>query len=155
MQRRWSALLCLAFGVSACDQPVSPSYTPPPSVVTPPTPVPPAVPAQPPVVPGVAPPGGTYEFIDTGLKVMNYTRASRFVLGDDGRFELQYDGIGKYRGTYTFSQTTNSLSFSWEGWSAAGAWGATGSIKDDVLTVRFNIIMQLSDFEDASYRRVP
>jgi hypothetical protein len=144
--------VCLALAVSACEQPVSPLRTPSPSVDVAP---PPVTPAQPPIVPGVVAPGGTYEFIDTGRKVMNYTRGSRFVLGDDGRFELQYEGLGQYRGTYTYSQDANSLTFSWEGWSVAGPWGASGTIKDDVLAVSFNIIMQLSDFEDASYRRVP
>jgi hypothetical protein len=106
-------------------------------------------------VPGVVAPGGTYVFIDTGRKVTPYTGASRFVLGDDRRFALQYEGLSDYRGTYTYSPTTNTVTFAWEGSSVAGPWGATGSIKDDVLTVSFNLVMLLSDFEDASYRRVP
>lgn len=155
MLTKWSVLLCLALAVSSCDQPLAPSYTPSGSVVTPFVPEPPIAPTQAPVVPGVVPPAGTYGFIDTGLNVLPYTRASRFVLGDDGRFELRYEGIGHYRGAYAYSRETDSITFRWEGWSVAGPWGATGSIKDDVLTVSFNIIMQLSDFEDASYKRIP
>jgi hypothetical protein len=47
------------------------------------------------------------------------------------------------------------ITFDWEGWSAAGPWGATGSIRGDSLTVEFNLIMQLTDFEDAVYALVP
>jgi hypothetical protein len=46
------------------------------------------------------------------------------------------------------------ITFAWEGWSVAGPWGATGSITDDSLSVRYNVIMQLSDFEDGVYLRV-
>jgi hypothetical protein len=47
------------------------------------------------------------------------------------------------------------ITFDWEGWSAAGPWGATGSIRGDSLTVEYNLIMQLTDFEDAVYALVP
>jgi hypothetical protein len=47
------------------------------------------------------------------------------------------------------------ITFEWEGWSVAGPWGATGTITDGVLTVKYNLIMQLSDFEDAAYRLTP
>jgi hypothetical protein len=142
--------LVLAGLISACSSsPVSPLPATP-SVTLPPAPAPS------PVVPGSAAPAGTYVFSDTGLPVAFYTRESRFVLGDDGRFALQYTGLGKeYRGTYIRSESTGLITFVWEGSSAAGPWEATGSLKDDVLTVFFNIIMQLSDFESANYRRAP
>ena len=120
-----------------------------------PTPSPSPSPSPPPIVPGVAPPAGTYVFTDTGVKVASYTQRSRFVLGDDGRFALQYEGLAEYRGTYSYAEATGTITFGWEGWSTAGPWGATGAVRDDVLTVSFNIVMQLSDFENASYKRVP
>jgi len=33
--------------------------------------------------------------------------------------------------------------------------GGDGRHKDEILTVSFNLMMQLREFEDASYRRVP
>ena len=80
---------------------------------------------------------------------MWYTAASRFVLFDDGTFMLQYPHV-VYRGTYT--QDGSALVFSWEGWSSAGPWAATGSLVEDSLTVRYNVVMTLSDFENAVYK---
>ena len=149
--------LCLAAGLAvgliACDQPVMPLPASAPSSQSPAPPSPPVTSARPPIVPGVEPPGGTYQF-DTAVNVRPYTQQSRFVLGDDGRFALQYDCC-EYRGTYTYSQATGIITFEWEGWSIAGPWGATGSLTGDLLSVSFNLVMQLSDFEDAKYRRVP
>jgi hypothetical protein len=86
--------------------------------------------------------------------VRDYTKKSRFVLYDDGGFALQYGGnIPDYRGGY---KTTNgAIVFEWEGSSTAGSWGATGTLKGSVLTVQYNLIMQLSDFEDAVYALTP
>jgi hypothetical protein len=83
--------------------------------------------------------------------LQDYTRASQFVLYDDGTFVLQYPQ-GSYRGTY--QEAGGNIVFSWEGWSAAGPWGATGTLVGARLTVRYNIIMQLTDFEDAVYTLV-
>jgi hypothetical protein len=55
----------------------------------------------------------------------------------------------EYRGRYTGQN--RDIRFEWEGWSTAGPWEATGLLGDRTLTVRFNIVMQLSDFEDAVY----
>ena len=41
------------------------------------------------------------------------------------------------------------IKFEWEGWSVAGPWGATGTLKGDSLTVHYNEIMRHTDFEDA------
>jgi hypothetical protein len=81
--------------------------------------------------------------------VHDYTRNSRFVLYDNGGFVLQFVGRGEYRGGYT--EANGVITFEWEGWSAAGPWGATGLLSDDRLSVRYNIIMGLTDFEDAVY----
>jgi hypothetical protein len=39
------------------------------------------------------------------------------------------------------------------GWSSAGPWGAAGTLGGNSLTVRYNLIMQMTDFEDAIYVR--
>lgn len=84
----------------------------------------------------------------------SYTLASYFVLYDSGAFALVFPTIGvDYRGTYT--QVDGVVTFTWEGWSTAGPWGATGMLADGTLSVRYNIIMQLSDFEDAVYTLLP
>ncbi len=95
-------------------------------------------------------PARVYTFVDAPANVADYTRASRFVLYEDGSFALQY-GRGEYRGTYT--EANALIVFQWEGGSAAGPWGATGSLSGDRLSVRYNIIMLLTDFEDAVYAR--
>jgi hypothetical protein len=87
-------------------------------------------------------------------QVSDYTKQSRFVLYDDGAFVLQYVSLrGEYRGDYTGSNGV--ITFEWEGWSSAGPWGATGALKDGSLTLHYNVIMQLTDFEDAVYRLTP
>jgi hypothetical protein len=47
------------------------------------------------------------------------------------------------------------LVFHYNAWSAAGALGARGTLRGDTLLLRYNIIMQLTDFEDGVYVRVP
>lgn len=77
---------------------------------------------------------------------------SRYVLYDDGTFALQYSRANlEYRGTY--HEASGRITFEWAGWSVAGPWGATGSISDDALSVRYNLIMLLTDFEDGVYLR--
>jgi len=90
---------------------------------------------------------------EVAYAVRDYTKRSRIVLYDNGAFVLRYEGIGDYRGGYTVANGV--ITFEWEGWSAAGPWGATGTIRGDSLTVEYNLIMQLTDFEDAVYALVP
>ena len=76
------------------------------------------------------------------------------MLYENGAFELRSHGIGAiYRGR--FNQTDSAVTFHWEGWSSAGPWGASGSFDGDTLTVRYNVVMMLTDFEDAVYRLQP
>jgi len=85
-----------------------------------------------------------------------YTKTSQFVLYDNGTFSLEYRTClcgGEYLGRYT--EATGAITFDWDGWSKAGPWGASGTLQGDTLTVRYNQIMQLTDFEDAAYRRTP
>ena len=133
-------VLCSACGSSS---PTSPSGTsqPPAFVPTPPASFPPVS-------------GQARIFVfDHQLEypVHDYTKNSRFVLYGSGAFALQYAGRGEYRGRYT--EANGVITFEWDGWSLAGPWGATGSLIDDSLSVRYNVIMQLTDFEDAVYLR--
>jgi hypothetical protein len=86
--------------------------------------------------------------------VGNDTKASRFVLYDNGAFVLQYVALSaQYRGKYT--EANGVISFEWEGWSVAGPWGATGTLNGDSLAVHYNSVMQWTDFQDAVYTLVP
>jgi hypothetical protein len=113
-------------------------------------------PAPPPTTfPALSGPSRTFTF-DHQLTygVTSYTKQSRFVLYDNGAFALQYVSLGiEYRGVYT--ESNGVVTFQWEGWSTAGAWGATGTLSDGSLTVQYNLIMELSDFEDAVYGLQP
>src|SRR5262245_35766305 len=119
----------------------------------------PALPAPTPTPPITFPPlsGPSRTFVfDHALSypVSEYTKNSRFVLYENGAFVLQYVSLGgQYRGKYT--EANGVMDFQWEGWSAAGPWGATGTVKGDTLTVQYNLIMQLTDFEDAVYGLAP
>ena len=89
------------------------------------------------------------------------TPRSRYIFRRDGSFVLQFDQYGgneylsgiQYGGRYT--KTLDSLSFKWEGWSTAGPWEASGTLKGDILTVKYNMVMTMCDFEDAKYLRKP
>ena len=106
--------------------------------------------------PPVSRAAGVFYFLNqSSYPISGYTTRSHYVLYDNGNFELQYADNGglEYRGRYT--EANSLITFNWEGWSAAGPWGATGRLKGDTLTVAYNIIMALSDFEDAVYLREP
>lgn len=79
---------------------------------------------------------------------------SRYVLYGDGSFKLQYvtpSGSFEYPGTYQLADPIVTLRF--DGRSAAGPWLADGVLSGDSLIVRYNVVMQLSDFEDGVYLR--
>jgi hypothetical protein len=144
-----SAIIGLLVLSAACGNsaPTSPSGTSQPIVRSSPTPTPPTN------LPPLSGSSRTFSFDrELSYPVRDYTKGSRFVLYDNGAFVLQYEGLGDYRGTYT--EADGVIRFEWEGWSVAGPWGATGTVKDDLLTVRYNVIMQLDDFEDAVYSLV-
>jgi hypothetical protein len=148
---RCGALAAVLVLASACADPITPTgpTTPTGTTPSPPTPRPGSD------FPAVSRPARIYLFA-SGLShpVREWTSGSRYVLYDDGTFALQYlqSRVSfEYRGTYT--DANGLITFEWEGWSVAGPWAATGSINDDSLTVRYNLIMELSDFEDAVYAR--
>ena len=66
-------------------------------------------------------------------------------------FVLQFPSIGQggYRGGYR--EANGVVAFAWEDWSPAGVWSATGALTSNTLTIRYNDIMYLTDFEDAVY----
>ena len=142
------AVVVLLVFVTACGSstPTSPTGTNPLSVVPPPARV----------FPPLSGPSRTFIFArELSYSVSAYTRTSRFVLYDNGAFVLQYPSLGEggYRGGY--QEANGVITFEWEGWSVAGPWGATGTLNGDSLTVQYNEIMQLTDFEAALYVLMP
>jgi hypothetical protein len=138
-------LLSIACSGSTPAAPTAPTASSQRSAV----PSPPAPPSS--NFPALSGPSRTFTFDrELTYHVSGYTKQSRFVLYDNGAFTLQYGSLGiEYRGGYT--ESNGVITFQWEGWSTAGAWGATGTVNDGSLTVQYNLIMQLSDFEDAVY----
>lgn len=113
------------------------------------TPAPAPLPTS--IFPPLQGPSRTFNF-DRPLSypVQRYTESSRFVLFENGAFILEYPSLGGgYRGSY--KEADGLINFTWEGWSRAGDWGASGEITGDTLTVRYNFIMSMSDFDDAIY----
>jgi len=147
---RWGAVIVCLIVCAACGDSVSTAPTP---TSPPPAPAPAPPPATP--FPPLAGPSRTFTFDhELSFPVSGYTKQSRFVLYDNGAFVLQYGSpSGGYRGKY--DETNGVIVFTWEGWSAAGPWGATGRLTGDSLTVQYNLIMQLTDFEDAVYALTP
>ena len=139
-------IMVLSLGCGGSAPPTAPTTipsTPIASVPSPPTPTFPALSGL----------SRTFSFDHApSANVQDYTKRSQFVLYDDGAFVLQMPSAngGDYRGGYT--ESNGVITFQWEGWSVAGPWGATGTIDGGVLTVHYNLIMQLTDFEDAVYR---
>ena len=152
--RVW-VLAVLVVCASACSTGSQPT-APTPAVAGQPTVADPPLPPAPGGFPAPSGNQRTYGFDSpvAAQVLTSYTRSSRFVLYDNGAFVLQYYGIGaSYRGR--FAQTDSALTFHWEGWSSAGLWGASGWLDGDTLTVRYNTVMMLTDFEDAVYRLQP
>lgn len=126
--------------------------------LTSPTPVPPAVTVQPPPtvqpLPTVQVPAGSSRYDFAGPlthRVASYTTTSVYVLNPAGTFALRYPELSAtlaYVGTY--QQDGDHISFRF---SSDGRWEAEGTLNDDSLTVRYNIIMEMSDFDNAIYKR--
>jgi hypothetical protein len=136
-------LLSIACGGSTPSAPTPTSQS---TAVPSPTPPPPLN------VPPLSGPSRTFTFDhDLAHPLSDYTTKSRFALYDNGGFALEYVSLGiEYHGRYT--ESNGVITFQWEGWSIAGAWAATGTLNNGALTVQYNSIMRLSDFEDAVYR---
>ena len=144
---RFAALLGLLTSSIACG---GSSPLPPTALDSPSFPSPPVATRR-----NFPPPSGPSRIFaferEAAHRVTDYTRQSRFVLYANGAFALQYVSLGgEYRGAYT--EAGGLLTFEWEGWSTAGPWEAWGALRDGELSVRYNLVMQMTDFEDAVYR---
>jgi hypothetical protein len=85
--------------------------------------------------------------------ISGWTLESTYMLFPDGTFDLA-DGAGDYPGKYT-ERADGSITFDFDGVSLAGPWQASGALVGGQLTVHYNVIMALSDFEDAVYTLEP
>ena len=95
----------------------------------------------------------TYSFSDVleNDRVSGFTTASSFVLYETGAFYLQYEAFAyRYRGRYEREDRQITFYFSERSHTA----DATGTLKGNLLEVRYSEIMQQSDFENAVYQRV-
>ena len=90
-------------------------------------------------------------------KFLGVSTNSRYVLYDDSTFALEFvnSRYGAFAYAGRFTRTDSRITFIWEGWSTAGPWGAEGTLRGDSLSVRYNLIMQLTDFIDGTYRATP
>ena len=154
---RLTVAIAVLFAGCSDSERVSPTAPTPSTVAVAPTPAPPIEPGVPPPFPPVSRPARVY--VAAQFPTYEYHRgplASRYVLYDDGAFGLQYAsprfGTFEYRGMYT--ESNGHLDFQWEGSSLAGPWGATAVITEESLTVSYNVIMQMTDFEDGVFLRV-
>ena len=77
--------------------------------------------------------------------------AQRYVLYADSTFNLQYDGIPTFPGIY--SRADSTITFKFKAPSVVAAWLAGGIFRGDLLVVKYNDVMLLSDFEDGAYMR--
>jgi hypothetical protein len=151
-------MLGLACGT---EQPTAPSAVRVlPTIAQPPTPPPEGLPLGEPVASYVF--SGPLDYAIRG-----FTAGSQFLLYDSGVFGLRYDALPHvYQGTYRQDNATIMFRFD-DAWSWDQGWSclrdsrptrglcpfATGTLKGDLLEVRYGDSMQHSDFENAVYRR--
>lgn len=152
----WGALIGSALLTGACSgpptRPTANTTPPPPVSSTPPPTTPPPAPFVP-SFPAVSQPARVY--VAERFPYIAYPHGSllgsRFVLFDDGNFGLQYSSLTnpffQYTGTYTEQSGDLMLAFH----ANNGRWTATAAITDGALSVKFNLDMQMSDFEDGVY----
>ena len=160
---RFTSILCLTLSILGCSEngtpraPTAPT-APPPPVATPPPPQP--RPSGEPVV--------SYVFSSPGeYPISGYTSGSQYLLYDNGVFGLRYDAFAHvYLGTYRQDNDTITFRFD-QAWTWDQGWScpsdsrptrglcpfATGTLKGDLLEVRYGDSMRHSDFENAVYRR--
>ena len=155
---RRGAVVVLVVLLAACGKsgPTSPTGTSPSSELPPPLPRPPQI-----NFPPLSGPSRTFIFdLELSYPVRDFTRTSRFVLYDNGAFELQYlpsqYGPGLYRGAYQNADGVIRFLFEFQGRSVGSPFDdATGTLKGDSLTVQYPWSMRMADFEDAVYVQMP
>lgn len=156
------AIVALVIGLTTAlgcsDATGASNPTAPPSDPNRPSPPPPATNGTPPPFPTVSNaviydgPGQLYDVL---IASHGSSLPTRYVLFNDSTFQLQFSslrfGIFSYAGRY--SRANSVITFTWDGWSTAGPWGSTGTLRGDTLAVRYNLIMMMTDFIDGDYVR--
>jgi hypothetical protein len=137
---RYAALIVLLVLSTACDSPPPGSPTPPDF----------SLPRQPPPanLPPLSGPSRTFIFDrELSYPVRDFTKQSRFVLYDNGAFELRYPHVADatYRGSY--EEDDGVVAFSWG--------GMVGRLSNGELAVDFNELAEQADYEDAIYVLTP
>ena len=137
--------LTLGLACGTEQQPTAPGPVTTQSTVTPPHTPPQRLPQGEPVA--------TYGFSGPlDYPIRGFTSGSQYLLYENGVFGLRYDAFAHvYLGMYRQDDATITFRFD-------GAWTwdqgfAMGTLKEDLLEVRYSDIMQHSDFENAVYRR--
>lgn len=90
------------------------------------------------------------------------TGRQRFVLFANGAFSLQFvrengavPSASSFEYAGRFSRADSVVKFEFAASNTAGAWTATAVVHGDSLSVEFNVVMQLADFEDGLYVHAP
>jgi hypothetical protein len=114
----------------------------------------PTVPARP--LPPLTGPGITYAFTEAvanayGLRSSQYTVGSTFVLYESGVFSLRFVTVDyEVRGRY--ERVNGQVHFHFSERSPAA--DAIGTLRDNLMEVRYSEIMLHSDYEDAVYQMI-
>ncbi len=114
---------------------------------------PPQTNARPPQPVPEVEPVAIYVFRDSlDYPVQHFTTVSKYLFYGNGVFGLQYEDSGYvYWGTY---QTDDAHIIFWFSADRIPDEGdATGTLRQDLLEVRYSEMMQHSDFDNAVYRR--
>jgi hypothetical protein len=109
----------------------------------------PSGPINPPDSPPNSPPTSSVVGIFDRISPSLFAGGSRYVLYADGTFSLQYDGIPPYPGIY--SRADSTIAFKFKAQSVSAPWLAGGIVRGDSLVVKYNDVMNMSDFEDGVY----
>jgi hypothetical protein len=77
-------------------------------------------------------------------------------LGPDSAFVIVLPGGGTHWAwSGTYGRADSVLVFRYNAWNAAGESSARGTLRGDTLLLRYNDIMQMTDWEDGVYVRAP
>ena len=140
---RFVALVGLLLFCADCKEARDFKLPPSPTSVT--TPVPTFGPLPPP--PPLTGPSTTYVFSGRlSYPVRYFTVGSKYVVYENGAVVLAYDEGFQYVGQYRREPERLLFAFPDSG-------SATGTVRGDLLEVRYDLRMQMSDFEDAVYKR--
>jgi hypothetical protein len=108
-----------------------------------------------PPFPELTKPGAVYNELNPVQEAGPVQVASRYVLYDDGTFELQMSDIQKLfvlSGRYT--RVDSLITFQdFSAWSAAGPYTASAILRGEELVVSYGLVMQMTDYSDATYVR--